>query len=108
MKSIPFYEQQARNDYKQSPKSAVYWCVVASYLYYMRDESILSDEVFDRMMKLILDKQIKHSKLSHLITDEDLRAGSLFRLKVRDYPDFIVDQAERIVRDTYTFTGDSE
>lgn len=106
MKPIAFYEQQARNDYKQSPKSAVYWVVIASYLYYCRDESILSDEVFDKMMRLILDKKIKHLKLSHLITDDDLRAGSLFRLKVKDYPEFIVDQAERIIRDNYVFIGE--
>lgn len=106
MKPIAFYEQQARNDYKQSPKSAVYWVVIASYLYYCRDESILSDEVFDKIMKLILDKKIKHSKLSHLVTDDDLRAGSLFRLKVKDYPDFIVDQAERMIRETFVFRGE--
>jgi len=89
---------QARVAYKQSPSSAVYYVVLASYLYYVRFESVLSDDVFDKMMKLILDKNIRHSKLSHLITDDDLRAGSLFRLRATDYPDFIIDQAEKILR----------
>jgi len=50
------------------------------------------------MAKVILDKGIKHSLLSHLITDDDLRAGSLFRLKASDYPDFIFEEAERLIR----------
>ncbi len=92
-------DNQARTSYKQSPSSAVFYVVLASYLYYVRFESVLSDEVFDKMMKLILDKNIKHSKLSHLITDDDLRAGSLFKLKVTDYPQFIIEQGERLLRD---------
>lgn len=91
-------DNQARAAYKQSPSSAVYYVVLASYLYYVRFEGVLSDDVFDKMMKLILDKNIRHSKLSHLITDDDLRAGSLFRLRATDYPYFITEQAEKILR----------
>lgn len=92
------YDQQARDSLKESPSSAVFFVVLASYLYYVRDESILSDEVFDKIMKLILDRNIKHSLLSHLITEEDLKAGSLFRLKPKDYPQFIIEAGERIIR----------
>lgn len=92
------YDQQARGSFKESPSSAVYFVCLASYLYYVRDESILSDEVFDKMMHTILDRNIKHSLLSHLITEEDLKAGSLFRLSPKDYPDFIVEAGERILR----------
>jgi len=91
-------DNQARIAYKQSPSSAVFFVVLASYLYYVRFESVLSDDVFDKMTKLILDKNIRHSKLSHLVTDDDLRAGSLFRLRSTDYPDFITEQAEKILR----------
>lgn len=91
-------DNQARAAYKKSPSSAVYFVVLASYAYYCLYESLLSDDVFDKMMAVILDKNIKHSKLSHLITDDDLRAGSLFRLRATDYPDFITEQAEKILR----------
>jgi hypothetical protein len=92
------YDQKARDSFKKSPSSAVFFVVLASYLYYVRDESILSDETFDKMMKTILDRNIKHSLLSHLITEEDLKAGSLFRLKPKDYPQFIIEAGERILR----------
>jgi hypothetical protein len=92
------YDNKAREDYKKSPASVVYWVFLASYLYYVRDESILSDETFDKMMKLILDKNLKHSLLSHLITEEDLRAGSLFRLKPSQYPNFIAEAGEKLLR----------
>jgi len=91
-------DNQARVAYKKSQASAVYYLFLASYGYYLKNESFLSDEVFDKMAKVILDKGIKHSLLSHLITDDDLRAGSLFRLKASDYPDFIFEEAERLIR----------
>jgi hypothetical protein len=98
-------DNQARVAYKKSPSSAVYFVVLASYLYYVRFESVLSDDVFDKMMKLILDKGIKHSLLSHLITDDDLRAGSLFRLKASDYPYFIYEEAERLIRGVKSYAS---
>lgn len=88
----------ARESYKESQASVIFWIVLASYLYYIRDESILSDEVFDKMCKLVLDKNIKHSLLSHLITEERMKAGSLFDLKVKDYPLFIVQAGESLLR----------
>lgn len=92
------YDQKARDSFRESTSSAVWWVIISSYLYYVRDESILSDEVFDKLMKTILDRNIKHSLLSHLITEEDLKAGSLFRLKPKDYPQFIIEAGERIIR----------
>ena len=88
----------ARESYKQSSASVVFFVVLASYLYYCRDESILSDETFDKMCKLILDKGIKHKLLSHLITEDRMKAGSLFDLKVQEYPDFIIEAGERLLR----------
>lgn len=88
----------ARESYKQSPASIVFFVVLASYLYYIRDESILSDEVFDKMCKLILDKGITHRLLSNLITEDRMRAGSLFDVKVQEYPDFIIEAGERLLR----------
>lgn len=89
----------AREAYKQSPSSVIYWITLASYLYYIKDESILSDETFDRMCKLVIDKNIQHKLLSHLITVDRMNAGSLFDVKANQYPSFIVSDAEKLIRD---------
>lgn len=91
-------DNQARKAYKESASSVIYFIVLASYLYYIRDESVLSDEVFDKLCKLVIDKKIKHKLLSHLITDDRMRAGSLFDVKVTQYPEFIVKDAETLIR----------
>lgn len=88
----------ARKSYKESPASVIYFIVISSYLYYVRSESILSDETFDKMCKLAFDKQIKHKLLSHLINDDRMKAGSLFDIKPNQYPDFIINDAEKLLR----------
>lgn len=92
------FDQKAREDYKESPKSAVFWWVVASYAYYVRDISLLSDAVFDKLSVAILDKKIYHSMLSHLISDEDLRAGSGYAIPHDQYPLFIKHYAEIFIK----------
>lgn len=91
------YDNIARNDAKLSKRAAVYWWIVASFAYYQKDVSLLSDETFDKLSKFILDNNIKHSKLSHLITDEDLKAGSGFAIPSYNYPLFIVRAAEELI-----------
>ncbi len=91
-------DNQARKAYKESASSVIYFIVLASYLYYIRDESVLSDEVFDKLCKLVIDKKIKHKLLSHLITDDRMSAGSLFDVKSNQYPMFIVKDAETLIR----------
>lgn len=92
-------QQQIRRDFKKSPASAVYYLVLLGYLYYVHDVSVVEDEMFDKMAKTILERNIKHSKLSHLITDDDLRAGSLYAIAAKNYPAFIIDHAYRIMRE---------
>jgi NAD-dependent DNA ligase len=77
--------QKAREDYKRNPNTLVFWIVCSSYLYYHHDYSLFSDEEYDKMMKLLLDKwdTIQH-KLKKHITKADLRAGTLYALKERD------------------------
>ena len=91
------YDHIARQSYKQSPASVIYWIVISSYAYYFRAESFLSDETYDKMCKLALEKQIKHSRLSHLINDDRLRAGSLFDIKDFEYPLWIVRDVELLI-----------
>lgn len=88
----------ARQSYKDNPSSVIYWLILSSYGYYVRMESLLSDETFDKMAKLALDKNIKHSKLQYLVNDDRLRAGSFFDVKPTEYPDFIIEDAEKLLR----------
>ena len=53
------------------------WYLMASYAYYEQDNPILSDAVFDRLAKKILDNwdEIEHKHKSY-ITKDQLRAGT--------------------------------
>lgn len=93
------YDHIARESYKQSPASVIYWVVISSYAYYFRAESLLSDETYDKMCRLVLDKGITHRRLSHLINDDRLRAGSLFDVKEFQYPLWIVRDAELLINE---------
>lgn len=70
-----------------SPNSAIPWFLMASYLYYQHDVSLLSDSLYDQMAKAILEAwdELEHDH-KKLIRKSDLIAGSLYRLKATDYP----------------------
>lgn len=70
-----------------APNTAIAWILIASYCYYQRDTSILSDEAFDKLCKKTLDNYsgLVHNH-KHLVTEDSLRAGTLFNLKHNDYP----------------------
>lgn len=72
-----------------NPNKYVSWYLMASYMYYCRPnwESLMRDEDFDRVCKVLLDKYetLDHPHL-HLIDKESLKAGTGFTLKEADYP----------------------
>lgn len=72
---------------KGAPMSIVPWWLMASYLYYLHDLSLLSDALYDELAKDMLKRwgDIKHPH-KHLITEDALKAGSLYQLKEEDYP----------------------
>ena len=72
---------------KMAPMSIVPWWLMASYLYYVHDLSLLSDALYDQLAKDMLASwgDIKHPH-KHMITPDHLKAGSLFSLKEEDYP----------------------
>ena len=53
------------------------WYLMAAYAYYIQDDPILEDHMFDRMAKKILAnyEAIEHFH-KHLLTKDDLRAGT--------------------------------
>lgn len=62
--------------------------IMASYLYYILDKpSPISDTQFDRLARKLLKDwdSIEHMH-KHLLSKQALRAGTLFDLKVEDYP----------------------
>lgn len=80
-------DDMARQSFKSSPNTVISWYLIASYCYYCRYESILSDEVYDKMCKYMLDN---FDKLEHvnknLVDKAALLAGTAYQLKVDDYP----------------------
>jgi hypothetical protein len=53
------------------------WYLMAAYAYYLEDDPILSDSLFDRLAKKMLEhwSEIEHQH-KHCITKNDLEAGS--------------------------------
>lgn len=94
------YDEVARESFKVNPSSAVSWWIAASYQYYHCNESLLSDECYDRMAKYIQKnfENLKHPHL-HLISKENLTAGSLYNLKASEYPEIVKNSSELLVRE---------
>lgn len=77
------HDNKARGDFKEAPQSVVAWILMASWLYYHKPtlSPILSDSTFDSMCKWLYDNydKVEH-RYKHLISKEDLKAGSLYSL----------------------------
>lgn len=94
------YDEAARQSFKVNPNSCVSWWIAASYQYYHCNESLLSDTCYDNLAKYIkknFDK-LSHQHL-HLITKDNLEAGSLYNLKASDYPEIVKNSSEMLVRE---------
>lgn len=70
-----------------SGNMVVPWLLMAGYAYHIHDVSLLSDGLFDEMCADLLARwdEVSH-RHKDVITVEDLRAGSLYRLAAGDYP----------------------
>ena len=60
-----------------NPNMMVPWYLMAAYAYYIDDEPILSDSIFDRLSKKML-KEWENVEHMHkeFITEDDLKAGT--------------------------------
>lgn len=78
------------------PNLAVSWWLISSYAYYMRDETLISDEFFDYLTLLIKEnyEQITHEN-KDLITPERIACGSAFDLRI--YPTRVMVCAEQLI-----------
>lgn len=84
-----------------NPRAALQKFLMASYTYYIRYASVMPDAEYDQLAKMLrtswpyFDHQHKH-----LVTLEDLNAGTLFRLKEEDYPEIVKQAAEIWIRES--------
>ena len=94
------YDQAAREAFKKNPNTAVSFFLMASFCYYCLFESVLADETYDRLAKYLLDNydKLDHPH-KHLFDKEDLRAGTLYKLKGEAYPLIVQVTANQLVRE---------
>ena len=74
---------------KRNKNAVVGFILLGSYIYYHKPHQsyLFTDTTFDAMCKFMLKHydDIEH-RLKHLITKEDLQAGTLFKLQDWQYP----------------------
>jgi hypothetical protein len=94
------YDTAARECFKKNKNTCISWWLSASYAYYIRYESLLSDEAYDKMAKYILDNynSLEHVH-KHLITKGMLSAGTAYNLKEADYPLIVKVTTEAFIKD---------
>jgi hypothetical protein len=74
------------------------WYLMASYAYYVLDQSLLTDAQFDRMCSLLYQNwdMIDHRHKAWVDRDA-LRAGTGYHMAERDYPSMAVSAAHRLI-----------
>lgn len=107
MNAEPYFENGVldsfvRGCFKVNPSSTISWFLICSYAYYIRFESLMSDEAFDKMCKFILGKygNLEHTN-KDLVTKEMLTPGSGYNLKDEDYPLRVKIVSEQLIREYY-------
>lgn len=75
--------------------------LMASYAYYVLDVSVMPDEEYDKIAKLLLKywKEFDHQH-KRLISEADLEATTLYALRDSDYPLMVKGAAMLWIRDT--------
>lgn len=78
---------------------SIAWYIMASYAYYVEDSPILSDSVFDRLARFILNhyNELEHSH-KEFVTEDMLRAGTY----LGEYPKRAIQGLEHL-RYAYNF-----
>ena len=90
-----------------TPKQLLSCYLQWSYLYYIRMENAVEDEIYDKAAVILLDRIDewkycdKPHQHQHLVTEGDLKAGTLFMLGMNDYPMIIEVTCEDWIREEY-------
>lgn len=103
------YDSSARECFKKNKNSCISWWLSASYAYYIRYSSLLSDTTYDKMSKYILDnyESLEHSH-KHLVDKEALKAGTGYYLKENDYPLIVRVSTERMISDLAVYNNSTD
>jgi NAD-dependent DNA ligase len=66
-------------------------------MYYIEDESLVSDSEYDTLCVRLLNNfdKIEH-RHKYLINKEDLKAGTGFALSKKDYPSIVIGAAKHL------------
>lgn len=90
----------ARECFKGNKNTIISWLLMAFYAYYVLDNPILSDGVYDGMCKWLLENYdvIEHHH-KYLISKEDLQNGSLFSIGMIDYPIIVRNATEQLLKE---------
>ena len=77
------YDNKCREIIENNPNMMIPWYIMASHAYYTMDDPILSDGLYDELAQTMLSSwnTLEHIH-KHLITEEDLRAGTLLCRKL--------------------------
>jgi hypothetical protein len=90
-------DQMCLSKIGQAPQTVIPWFLGASYLYYCRNVSLLSDELYDKLALAIRKSwQLLEHPHKYLITEQDLEAGTLYSLTADDYPAVIKSASSRL------------
>lgn len=88
-----------------TPNQCLQKFLMCSYLYYIRFISVIDDHEFDSLTQKLLKAfdEVEHQH-KYLVTEEDLKAGTLYGLRQEDYPMMVKQAAEIWARDHFTET----
>lgn len=103
-KAVPgrLLDGQCRMVIDQFPSAMVSWWLMASYAYYIHDTPIISDGLYDEMAKMMLARwdEIQHPH-KRLISEDHLRAGSLYDFRAKDYPPMTRGAASHLIQSAW-------
>lgn len=92
-------EKLCKQAIDSNPNMLVPWYLMLSFLYYIKDESVVSDHVYDDICKRPLASwDVVSHWHKHLIDPSVLSAGSGFNLKAEDYPLRTREAAKSLLR----------
>ena len=94
--------QMCQNVIDTNPNMLVNWYLMASYLYYHEDKSLVTDELYDEICQrlLVLLPTIEHPH-KHFIEVEALKAGTGYQLKT--YPSIVKKAALRVYKEGHAY-----
>ncbi len=84
-------------NFLRSANVSIPWFLMSSYMYYIQDKSLLHDHEYDSLCRFMLANwdSLEH-RHKHLISVDDLKAGSGFTIKEEDYPQIVKNAAWQI------------